>query len=40
MDSFENGACDTCGKALEQCLLNRFEQYFHVEDAQLKTLRP
>jgi hemerythrin-like metal-binding protein len=37
MDAFENGACDTCGKTLEECLLNWFEQHFHAEDGQSET---
>jgi hemerythrin len=40
MDAFENGACDSCGKTLEECLRNWFEQHFQAEDGQLKIIHP
>jgi hemerythrin len=40
MDAFEAGACETCGKTLDDCLSAWFHKHFRAEDARFETLRP
>ena len=40
MDAYENGACENCGKLLEDCLTVWFHKHFRIKDAQLESLRP
>jgi hemerythrin len=39
MDAFEAGACETCGKTLDECLSSWFHKHFRTEDARFETLR-
>lgn len=39
MDAFEAGACETCGKTLDDCLTAWFRQHFQIEDPRFQTLK-
>lgn len=39
VDAYENGTCDHCGKALEDCLVTWFHKHFEVKDPRLQSLR-
>ncbi len=39
MDAFEAGACETCGKTLDDCLSAWFHKHFKTEDARFETLQ-
>ncbi len=39
MDAYEAGACETCGKTLDECLTEWFYKHFRTKDARFETLR-
>jgi hemerythrin len=39
MDAYEAGACDTCGKTLDECLAEWFHKHFQTKHARFKTMR-
>ncbi len=38
MDAFEAGACENCGKTLDDCLTEWFRRHFRIEDPRFRTL--
>ena len=39
MDAFEAGACETCGKTLDDCLTAWFRKHFQIEDPRFQTMK-
>ena len=39
MDAFEVGACENCGKTLDDCLTAWFRRHFQIEDPRFQTLK-